>query len=355
MIGPSSEISKLLVTLLFVILCWYAYMDVTLYMRVQNYPIDRNNPQFENSTVSYSDVAWVSCDINPLCDVTVKALLLDHSNHYLFSPLAIIVDNLLKIDFIEWITPNSISIFHVFVAILAAKCVSSDSLSYRRIGVVLFEVRTFLDDMDGHVARARKHIKGERSEIGTSGYYMDGLCDGLGCIALMIGIFVFLKNNPPRRGYTLLPTTITSATNNGSADKDAAEFNILSKAKVTTKKVARKIVCFSLQLLISSTFWNRYIALYQDMLERENVVQVQYNRQTVVFQSNFFFSVAVIWRIINVHNMIHYMLVAMFCDKLWEFLRAVQYTGFAILFSAICVTEINILDVKNYIFKNLTK
>jgi phosphatidylglycerophosphate synthase len=73
--------------------------------------------------------------------------------------------------------------------------IAMDSLGHRRLGVVLFQFRTFLDDLDGHVARASRNIRGERSEIGTMGYYVDGICDGLGCIALMIGVFVFLRNN----------------------------------------------------------------------------------------------------------------------------------------------------------------
>lgn len=64
----------------------------------------------------------------------------------------------------------------------------------------MFQIRTFFDDLDGHVARAKRNIRGERSEIGTMGYYVDGICDGLGCIALMIGIFYFLRNNVRSRG-----------------------------------------------------------------------------------------------------------------------------------------------------------
>lgn len=316
-------------------------MDCNLYLRVQNYPVDRGTGQ--NLTKTYAEASWLGCDISPLCDVTVKALLLDHTNHYLFAPLVTIIDKIFKISKIEWITPNSISFFHVFVAILAAKFVSSDSLSYRRFGVVLFELRTFLDDMDGHVARARKNIKGERSEIGTSGYYIDGICDALGCVSLMIGIFIFLKNNPPRRGYMLLPTV----------NNENKESNIVYKGKVTTKKVARKISSFSIQLLLSSTAWNRYIALYQDMLERNDVGQQEFARQNTVFKSLFFFSVVWIWRIINVHNMLHALLLAVFCDKLWEFLRTIQYIGFGILLTAICLTEVHILDVKNFIFQSL--
>lgn len=344
MIGPSSQISKLLLTLLLLLMVWYIYMDVNLYMRVQNYPIDRGSI-YDNVTFSYSDVAWISCDINPLCDVTVKALLLDHTNHYLFSPLAVIVDNLLKIDDVLWITPNMISFFHVFVAILSAKCISSDSLAYRRIGVLLFEVRTFLDDMDGHVARARKHIKGERSEVGTAGYYIDGICDGLGCIALMIGAFVFLKSNPPRRGYMQLPTTASPS----EKEKDTMVY----KAKVTTKKVVLKIVCYSIQLIISSAAWNRYIALYQTLLESNDVNLDTYNRQTIVYQSSVFFSVAWLWRIFNVHNLLHCLLLAVFCDKLWEFLKAIQYAGFGVLLGAICVAEIHVADVKDFIYRRI--
>lgn len=320
-------------------------MDCNLYLRIQNFPRERD--MSDNQTSSYNEVSWIGCEISPLCDVTVKALLLDHTNHYLFAPLVTITDKILRISETLWITPNSISVFHIFIAIISAKCISTDNLAYRRIGVALFEFRTFLDDMDGHVARARKHIKGERSEIGTSGYYIDGLCDAIGCVVLMIGTFVFLKNNPPRRGYMQLPAIVP----NDSKDRESG---IIYKAKVTTKKVIRKICCFSVQLLISSTAWNRYIALYQDILERNDVSKQESVRQDIVFKSSFFFSVAWLWRIVNVHNMIHFMLLAVFCDKLWEFLRGIQYVGFAVLLCVICITEMHLLDVQNFIFRNLT-
>lgn len=341
MIGPSSQISKILLALLLIVLIFYIFMDINLYLRIQNYPIDRFTG--ENITSKYNG-SWIGCDISPLCDVTVKGLLLDHTNHYLFSPLATIADLIFEISQTPWITPNKISTFHVFVALLSAKCVASDTLSVRRVGVVLFQVRTFLDDLDGHVARVRKHVKGERSEIGTSGYYIDGICDFFGCVALMAGVFVFLKNNPPRRGYLQLHAILPSKESTGG---------VIYKAKVTTKKVARKICCFSAQLMISSTLWNRYIALYQDMLERNNVTKAQFTRQNLVFKSRLFFAVAWLWRIVNLHNMIHVLLVAIFCDKLWEFLRAVQYIGFVVLICVICVSEIHVLEVENYIFNNL--
>ncbi|XP_056630607.1 ceramide phosphoethanolamine synthase [Diorhabda sublineata] len=340
MICPASQISKFLLTLLIIILLFYFYMDFNLYLRLQNYPLDNDN----SSAITYEKVTWLSCRINPLCEVTVKGVLLDHTNYYVFGPLVQIIDNILRISDIKWITPNSISFFHIFVAILSAKCVTSHSLTYRRIGVLLFEIRTWLDDLDGHVARVRKHIKGERSEIGTAGYYIDGICDAVGCTALIIGVFVFLRNNPPRRGYILLSTT-----------SDSKEPNILHSFKVTVKKVAKTVCCFSLQLIISSTAWNRYIALYQDLLENYDLPGVDKVKQCDVFKNSFFFFVAWLWRVINIHNLLHLLLLSIFCDKLWEFLRNTQYVGYGVLISVVCITEINIIDIKNFIFYSLNE
>ncbi|XP_030762620.1 ceramide phosphoethanolamine synthase [Sitophilus oryzae] len=341
MVGPSSQISKFLLLLLMLILIYYTMMDFYLYIRIKNYPINRIAQRENMTDVKYSDVTWINCNINPLCEVTVKALLLDHTNYYLFAPLVTIADNGLNISSISFITPNAISYFHVLIAVISAKCVSSDNLPYRRIGVVLFELRTWLDDLDGHVARVRKHIKGEHSEIGTAGYYIDGICDAIGCTALILGILIFFKNNPPRRGYMQLPTSNETKENTYCT-------------KVAMKKVYKKLGCFTLQLIISSTAWNRYIALYQDLLERDNVNDVEFTKQKIVITSSFFYTVCWLWRIVNIHNMLHCLLLAIFCDKLWEFLCYVQYIGYGLLFSLVCITEVHFIDAKSYIFNRLT-
>ncbi|KAH8272937.1 hypothetical protein KR018_011620 [Drosophila ironensis] len=378
MIGPSSQISKILLTLLFLLIIFYIFMDVELYLRIHNYAIERNyhtnvtgtgtgsssasSAASSHSTSeyaggsstklptgdkqpSYEDHTWISCDINPLCHVTVKAILLDHTNHYLFAPLATIFDNVIGFSRSTFITPNMISFFHVGVACVAGKLVASDSLGYRRLGVLLFQIRTFLDDLDGHVARVKKHIRGERSEIGTSGYYVDGLCDGLGCIALLLGIFFYLKNNPPRRGYSIIPMS-------DSKLPDANSTTMIPKMKATTRKVAKNVISFTGQLLLSSTAWNRYIAVYQNMLEREDVTGGQSQCQEYVFKSSWFFCVAWMWRIVNVHALLHCVLLSIFCDKLWDFLRAIRYSGYIILLVAICLTEMHILEAQNYIFNS---
>lgn len=353
MVGPSSQISKLLLGLLIVLIVFYIYMDVQLYLRIQNYPLERNYhlnattittntatdiPQ--HSKVTYESETWLSCELNPLCHVTVKAILLDHTNHYLFAPLATIFDNAIGFSRSTFITANMISFFHVGVACVAGKLISSDSLGYRRLGVVMFQFRTFLDDLDGHVARVKKNIRGERSEVGTTGYYVDGICDGLGCIALILGMFFYLKNNPPRRGYLQLPMV----------DTRVSDVSTKTKLKPTTRKVAKKVISFTGQLLLSSTAWNRYIAVYQNMLESNDVTPLQMSRQQIVFKSTWFFCVAWLWRIVNVHSLMHCVLLSIFCDKLWEFLKAIQYSGYIVLLVCICITEMHLLEAHNFIF-----
>ncbi|KAJ9594471.1 hypothetical protein L9F63_014083, partial [Diploptera punctata] len=314
--------------------------------KILNFPIHRES---DNSTFPESEFIF-SCDVSPLCDVTVKSMLLDHVNHYLFSPMATLSDKLFGIHQIQYITPNMISAFHVLVAVASAKCIASDSLVTRRVGVGLFELRSMLDDLDGHVARARKHIRGETSEVGTVGYFVDGLCDGLGTIALLIGCLIFLKNNPPRRGYMQLQAVIPQVLD---ISKDSGA-GVTYKGKVTSKKVMHKLSCLGAQMLLSSTAWNRYIALYQDLLERRNVTEQQAQCQIQVFRSSLMWTVAWLWRLCNPHALIHALLIAVFCDKVWEFLRIIQYVGFIVLLGLICISEMHVLEVQAFIYKSLS-
>lgn len=405
MIGPSSHISKFLLSLFFLLLVFFVFMDVNMILRIQNYPLSRdkhtaptsseltgNWTVYSNGTKKdelaelykipaesvshltvysstqqnlkkgfeqreYEQDTWVTCDINPLCYPTVKALMLDHTNHYIFAPVVSILDDLIGVsERMPYITPNLISYSHVGVAMIAGKLISIDSLAYRRLGVVLFQIRTLMDDLDGHVARARKHILGERSEVGTAGFYIDGFCDLLGCICLVIGIFCFLKNNPPRRGYvkvhTVLPHYNESITTKEATDSNG-EVGFVYKPKVSMERMLRKIFLFSGQLLVSSMAWNRYIDIYQQTLEREEseISEAQLQRQTIAFRSGLFFAISWLWKIVNVHSLLHCILFAIFCDKLWEFLRFMQFVGYGLLVVSIGLTEMHVMKVQSYVFK----
>lgn len=51
--------------------------------------------------------------------------------------------------------------------------------------------------------------------------------------------------------------------------------------------------------------------------------------------------------------MLHVLLLSIFCDKLWDFLKAMQYACFVVLLIVICGTEVHLSESLNFIFKTL--
>ncbi|KAJ2943221.1 hypothetical protein O0L34_g18932 [Tuta absoluta] len=364
MMWPASQASKVLTFLLIIIVIYCIYMETFLFLRIKNYKIDtfviEYNVTHETSTQavslrSYEEVTWVSCNINPLCHPTVKGLMIDHVNHYIYGPLCAIVDIELGISE-KWliITPNMISFFHVFIAMVGAKMLTCKNLAWRRIGILLFQLRMFLDDLDGHIARERKHIKGERSEVGTVGYYVDGICDLIGVVFMMIGIVWYLKNNPPRMGYKGTPVStlpyhqLKEINSTEDIEKDqTSEVGISYKTKVSFQKITQVIGLFGGQMILSSLAWNRFIDLYQELLE--NRADYDVLRREAIFKSSAFFFATGMWRIVNPHSYLHILSLAVFCDKTWLLLKLTHYTGYVILVLAVASTEFLVEGIRDFI------
>lgn len=352
MLGPNALCSRLFLALLILTLSYFIYMNYLLFCRVRDYPLRRETNT--TSTLPQYHSRIFSCDINPICDVTVKSMMLDNANHYLLGPFAAIVDQALNISKQSWISPNMISAFHVLVALAAGKCVSSDSVSQRRFGVVLFMIRSWLDDLDGHVARQRKNIRGEFSEVGTLGYWVDGICDALGVASLFIGVYYYMKNNPPRRGYEKLLPIVES--------KELGSGKIYKKKISSEREAAKTLLLVIAQFLISSAGWNRYIAVYQDLLEDEvpqdpSIPSSSFSPeplQLMVFRSASFWAITLSWTAVNIHALTDYFLLAIFMDRLWEYLCFVRYLGYLILFALIGITEFHYCKVHQEIWNRVT-
>lgn len=318
--------------LLAVMILYLVIMDVALYFRIQDYPL-----RILSNSTGYP----VGCyEFSPLCYVTVKGVLLDQINLYIISPFVRIFDAVFRISDLTWITPNMISFSHVFVAALSGKCISSYVLLSRRIGVILFEVRTILDGLDGHVARTRKHILGEGSEVGSAGYIIDGVCDAIGITFLMSGLFVFLKRNLSIRNYLPSQTYLI----------EKVDFSEPSRKIMLNKRLWQILGCTVAQLMLSSTAWNRYIALYQGLLERPQVSSSVEIYETKVFRSNYFLFVAFLWRLFNIHSYLHALLIAIALDKVWEFCKSIMFIGFILLLAVICLSEMHVLLAEEFIY-----
>lgn len=358
MMWPASQASKILLALLVLIILYCIVMDVYFYIRIQKYPIDifsvRNgsDARMTEEVVKYDDVTWVPCSVNPLCHPTIKSLMVDHINHYVYGPLCSILDIGLRIsDRMIFLTPNMISLSHVCIALIGAKLINCKDFVLRRLGVVLFQIRMFLDDLDGHVARERKNIKGERSEVGSMGYWVDGVSDLIGVTALIIGLYYFLKNNRPRRGYKdtpadSIPYHQLNDISVEDIDKEASDVGVSFKTKVPLKEIVQVLGLFCGQMILSALAWNRYIDVYQEVIE--NCTGIPVVQRETIFKSNFLFTATGLWRIVNPHSYLHLLALAIFCDKTWGFLKTTHFIGYLGVVIAAGVSEFFVMSSHIY-------
>lgn len=338
--------NKIYLVFLLLFLLYFIGMDLLFYFRVQNYDVC---PRM-NDTQALPYHSPILCDLNPICTVTVKAMMLDHPNHYILSPLASLMDYLLDISYSwTWLTPNTISVSHLIVAIIGARYIVQNSLFHRQVGVVLFQIRACLDNLDGHVARTRLNIKGERSDVGSIGYFMDGVCDGLGCIALIVAVFIFLKRN---------------RNDCASYDCQSIQTSLLLPHSAVShnsfwKSPLYNMLIVSLHFSLVSIAWNRYISIYQDLLKTNskdiflNNWEDFYDRQTIVYRSSSFWAITFAWKIFNFHAMMDYILLAIFLPgnlryRISEYVRLTWWQLPTILLLLIFITEFHYINAYTY-------
>lgn len=80
--------------------------------------------------------------------------MLDHVNSYLLQPIN---EALVRVTSFPTLLPNlsanHVSYLGVVVALISARLALSEHLYIRRIGVLVYMIRQFIDDLDGLVAR----------------------------------------------------------------------------------------------------------------------------------------------------------------------------------------------------------
>lgn len=477
------NVSSLTITSVILLAC-LIWMDACLYFQIQCIPDDdyyehkQSSPNTVTNSSSYSNITsnakqqqhgpypatnkqhGISSVMNKFSfafqGMSVKLMMTDPVDNYLLAPLSEAFADMVNFkDNLWFITPNMVSYAGVISALAAAKLVTYNSSTLHKLSYLLFQLRTWLDDLDGAVARSRLGIHKHVSLQKTSGYVVDGVCDAIGFVAYIIGCYIFLKNTIRRRGRKSRPvdrynlqsiTEIKSSSpstyiplqqdydeddclkghseqpdsdrdfaNTIEADEEDEEihFNTLEglarhenfagnndsellndkKPKgfqIITKRInnfARSIiylekvqksgkqsnvvfyryikekikdnlsnnelvmvtVCFLLQIAMCATFWNRYILVYRDLLETASENPVQARMKSKIIKSNIMYVIIWFWRLTNGHSFMQMLIAAVFIGKLWKFLDFVKYIGFVVIIVLATITELHIIDVKNYL------
>ncbi|WAQ97747.1 CPESY-like protein [Mya arenaria] len=285
-----------------VVVAFFVAMDTHLYFTLQKTSLVHQDPPVPGK--------W-----SPFKPLSMKLILTDPYNHYVMGPSAEYFDEITGFSkVLYFITPNMISITHVITSIISAKLVASESLAKRRFGILLYQFRSWLDDLDGVVFRSHNNQSGSyRSNHNTLGYYVDIYSDIVGGIALMFGVLFYLYKSLPvcngNKNYTPLPLTKPQESKNGSTSpvpnnspNRKFNFNILSVFGsserpvhgYTKKFIFYKVLCVGLCIAIASGTWDKvvekYTYLYQtdlkDPVLEEFLTFFQYLGYIIIFVIN---------------------------------------------------------------------
>lgn len=222
-----------------VILGYYFIMDIVTYVILQNITLI---DQSRNGSFSI---------FRP---TTIKLLMSDQTNNYVMVLTAEYFD--LWTGFSKEfpsVTPNMVSMIHIIIALIASKYISSDNLKDRRHGVIMFEIKTWLD---GVIHRSHSNDPVYKSHKATLGYFVDGISDTISGIGISLGVLFFLfktrhGNNKVRK--TNLPADIE---NNIDNYENVHLQNVPENSK---KSLIWICWCYGFQIAVASASWDKRI------------------------------------------------------------------------------------------------
>ncbi|KAL8589869.1 hypothetical protein ACOMHN_023956 [Nucella lapillus] len=289
---------------------------------------------------------------SPFKHLSVKGIMCDHTTQYIIGPSAEYFDAFSHFSTIfSFITPNMISFFHLFLAAVCCRLVSSETLQTRRLGVLLFEFRSWLDSLDGVVYRSHSNTKGVfTSARSTIGYYVDINCDLLGGVFLMFGVLFYLfKRFDPAKQNQLPWKSSESSTVGRRASVGRSVFHRCFGANggaagsqpvatYSKKQLFWKCLCWGMAIALAGKFWDNIIDdfkhIFQTPLTEPALAAQQFaschSVTTIVFMW--------MWRLVEGQAMLQYVLLAVFLDRVWEFLNFVQYLAVSIIVSLYVVS-----------------
>lgn len=204
--------NKIVYTVTIIVVVYFAAMDFLTYLHMQNIPVRRKDPEPFTGGFDYFSMLSVkgmmedqlSCHINwPTCE------LFELHTHFSQSP---------------GITANRVSLFGAFIAIPAAKLLSMESLLAKRVAVVIFMFRLWIDGLDGvvfrmqHLSGAEKHT--QQSVRHSTGWLVDFFCDLFAALMFLWGCWQTMKQTAPRYSTNqiigILPFSVPCQTNQHS-------------------------------------------------------------------------------------------------------------------------------------------
>lgn len=327
----------------FTIIMYFMWMDIALWYHLQALTPTQKGMLPDTPPGSFS----------LFYPVTVKMLMCDPFTHYIYLPLCYVFTQVTHFtETFSFITPNVVSISRVFLILPGLRLLLSEALACRQTGVAIILVGEWMDALDGYLARLRSANQAMTSEVGALGYYLDGVCDGISAVAILLVCMMLLKRHPPRQGGNALQLPVIC--NKVESKLQESKESLLGgggagcgpRVPVPTRAITITVVLFGFQTLLASVGWNHDITGYQQLLENGDGSHTA--KQLAVLQAASSWVLMWCWRVICFHTLMHCLLIAIFFDKLWEFLTHLRFVGYAALTALIVLNEIHLHTIQSY-------
>lgn len=178
----------------------------------------------------------------PIEEPSWKSRVEEPTNRFVYYPLSR--------HLVRWlsktpITPNQVTLIQPFIAAAAGYLIAMGDPTSLLLGALTFEVRSFLDCVDGGLARAKKMSS-------PGGHALDALCDWLGVMFLYLGILVHFLRFPPDPGawspYLSVSAVVVIAGVHGAVRSAGADYymrkfnSILGEGRDATVEHLRELV-----------------------------------------------------------------------------------------------------------------
>ncbi|XP_012938157.1 ceramide phosphoethanolamine synthase [Aplysia californica] len=286
----------------------------------------------------------------PFTHLSVKGLLNDHPSQFFIAPSTEYFDMITHFSSIfSFITPNMISFAHLVCGFISGKFMSSDHLLDRRVGVVLYEYRTWLDAFDGTVHRAQEGLRLKyNSNHKTLGYVVDSTFDTLGgCFLGFSLLFYLIKKNRPDSGGTGHASHGKSH-NNGQAQHSLLPMTSAAQAPpLTMRQVVLKAISFGVCLAVAGKCWDQAVedfsVVFQTPLTDENLKTAQYE----FCHSWTTLALFYLWRVFGGQSVLNYTLLAIYLDKIETYLSGFQFVLLGMALFLYLITAVYIHHIRS--------
>lgn len=324
-------------TLFMFLLIYLLIMDIQLYKRIRS----RNSIDFNQTNDA----------INIFDPLPIKKTMVEPMIHYVRAPIAEHIESTLHFThYFPFLSANVISIFHCCLSIVSIKFLSHECLFRRRLGVIIFQIRIFLDSFDGVIFRKQIRVQRYKSYYGDFGYFVDAFSDVLGGTCLILSCLIYFSK---QRSNVLNDETDYMTVDND--DKQILLPNSSTTNLIESKsKILSTLLSFSLRYSIAAFFWDRSVRTYEDLLDSSPKNQHVKVSQLSILHSPLTILIFYLWRYLCALSIQDYLLFAIFIDRTWEFLQKTSRFSWCILFFTIILTELHTNQIRS-LFISLEK